>query len=96
MSFQSDPWLFLKNQMDKIAIVASVLTLGVSVINSLLDKANPPILSLVIFSILVAGMGIWMFFARKPAPELAEAGHSTLPPRFSRQQKLYRRGLLGC
>ena len=94
MSFQIDPWLFLKNQLEKIAIVTSLLTLGVSVVDSLLDKANPPLLSLTIFSILLAGMGIWMILARKPVPEL----RGPALRRFrddSRSGKLYRRGLLG-
>src|SRR5262249_48852057 len=67
----------------KLAIVASLVALGVSVVKSLLDKANPPLLSLTIFSIIVAGMGIWMIFARKPAPEPAEADHPAFSRRFS-------------
>jgi hypothetical protein len=86
MATPKDPWTFLKNQQERLVLVASLLALGVGVVNSFLDKANPPTTSLAVCSALVVGMGVWMCLALQPSGEQGETGPLIRHRRYSRGQ----------
>ena len=64
MPTAQSPWEFLGKQQQRLVLLASVLALGVGVVNSFLDKADPPVISLLMFSVLLVGMCLWMIVAR--------------------------------
>jgi tetratricopeptide (TPR) repeat protein len=58
-------WIIIKEQQARIAILTSLIALVVGVINSLLDVANPPVLTMLVFSICVLGFCVWIAFSRQ-------------------------------
>ena len=58
-------WDLLEWLQRRAALIASVIALAVGIVNSLLDKANPPVLSLSIFTVLVVGLCLWITLARE-------------------------------
>jgi tetratricopeptide (TPR) repeat protein len=53
-------WSLLKKQQERIALLASFVTLGATAAGSLLDKAHPPQMPLAVFSLLVGGICVWI------------------------------------
>jgi tetratricopeptide (TPR) repeat protein len=58
-------WIIIKEQQARIAILTSLIALVVGVINSLLDVANPPVLTMLVFSICVVAFCVWIAFFRR-------------------------------
>src|SRR5262249_608306 len=58
-----DFWEFLKKQQERIALLVPLVALIVGIVNSLLDKAQPPVLNLRVFTVLVVAYCIWTIIA---------------------------------
>jgi tetratricopeptide (TPR) repeat protein len=61
-----DIWSFIKQQKERLIILAALISFGAGVVNSLLDKANPPVISLSLFSLIVLAALLWMTFVQSP------------------------------
>jgi tetratricopeptide (TPR) repeat protein len=57
-------WDLLKEQHERLLLLGSLVALGVGVAKSLLDKADPPVLSLAVFSAVLLGVCGWVTFTR--------------------------------
>jgi hypothetical protein len=57
-------WDALKKLQDRIVVIVPLVTLAVSVVTSMRDKARPPVLTLAIFTAFVAIYCVWIVFAR--------------------------------
>lgn len=77
-------WKYFKKQQERIVLVASLVTLVVGIINSLVDKAHPPFLSLAIVSALLVGYCLWMALARETGSGISQT--STPKRRYSTRQ----------
>jgi uncharacterized membrane protein len=64
MSDRLSLWDFLKEQHQRLVVLGSIVTFGVSVATLLIDKANPPVLSLTFFSALLVVLCGWATFTR--------------------------------